>query len=130
MKSLDIWVEVTTLVIPGINDDLAELQEIAHFIVNELDSGTPWHLSRFYPHYQLTDLPPTPVATLEAAQRIGFEEGLKYVYLGNVGRETNTKCPNCGTTLIRRRGYWIPGNRLIDGSCLNCRTEIEGVWAN
>jgi pyruvate formate lyase activating enzyme len=129
MKSLDIWVEVTTLVIPGINDDLTELREIARFIATELDNGTPWHLSRFYPHYKLADLPPTPVATLEAAQQIGFDEGLKYVYLGNVGGETNTKCPQCGRLLVRRHGYWIPENRLVDGACPDCKSRLEGVWS-
>jgi pyruvate formate lyase activating enzyme len=129
MKELGIWVEITTLVVPGINDNLGELREIAHFIANELDPGTPWHLSRFFPQYQLTDLPPTDVDTLEAAQRIGHEEGLKYVYLGNVGGESNTRCPDCGALLVRRRGYWIPENRLFNGTCPKCHAEIEGVWA-
>ncbi len=128
MKSLGIWVEITTLVIPGINDDPAEFREIAQFIATELDGGTPWHLSRFYPHYKLTNLSPTPIATLEVAQRIGYEEGLKFVYLGNVSGESNTKCPQCGALLIRRRGYWIPENRLMDGKCPKCQAVIEGVW--
>lgn len=128
MKSLGIWVEVTTLVVPGVNDDPEELRDAARFIVSDLGAGTPWHISRFFPHYKVTNIPPTPIATLELALRIGKEEGLNFVYLGNVGGETNTVCPQCGELLIRRRGYWIPENKLHNGTCPNCHTNIPGVW--
>ncbi|MBU1661415.1 MAG: AmmeMemoRadiSam system radical SAM enzyme, partial [Chloroflexi bacterium] len=92
MKRLGIWVEVTTLVIPGINDDPCELREAAQFVAQELGTETPWHISRFFPHYKMGDIPPTPVETMRRAYEIGWEEGLRYVYLGNVGGESNTVC--------------------------------------
>jgi pyruvate formate lyase activating enzyme len=128
MKSLEIWVEVTTLVIPGINDDLDELREIAQFIKRELGPDTPWHLSKFFPHYKMSNIPQTPLQTLNRALEIGKEEGLRYVYLGNVGGETNTACHQCGEILIRRQGYWIPENRLQAGNCPKCGAAAAGVW--
>ena len=130
MKQLGIWVEVTTLVIPGINDDINELKQIANFISQELGPETPWHLSRFFPHYKLSNIPPTPVHTLNIAKEIGMEEGLRYVYLGNVGGETNTACHQCGEILIRRQGYWIPKNQLRGGLCPRCGTPVSGVWGD
>jgi pyruvate formate lyase activating enzyme len=128
MKKLGIWLEVTTLIIPGINDDLKELRNIAQFMAEELGLDTPWHLSRFFPHYKMSNIPPTPVQTLQSAYEIGKEEGLKYVYLGNVGGESNTKCHHCDALLIRRHGYWIPENHLIEGKCPKCGTLASGVW--
>ena len=128
MKELGIWVEVTTLVTPGINDDYEELREIAHFIATEIGTGTPWHLSRFFPHYKMSNIPPTSVTTLTKAAEIGKEEGLEYVYLGNVGGESNTYCPHCGSLLIRRRGYWIRKMNIEFGKCGQCKTGITGVW--
>ncbi len=128
MKSLGIWVEVTTLVIPGLNDDPAELLDAALFIARELGPETPWHLSRFFPHYQMPDIPPTPVETLRRAQEIGQEAGLRYVYVGNVAAESVTHCHQCGKTLIRRQGYRIAENNLQDGRCPACDTPLPGVW--
>lgn len=128
MKGLGVWVEVTTLVIPGVNDDLSELRDIARFVANELGVDTPWHLSRFFPHYKMSNTPPTSELTLTRAQEIGKEEGLRYVYLGNVGGESNTVCHQCGDVLVRRRGYWIPENRISEGACPACGTKIAGVW--
>jgi pyruvate formate lyase activating enzyme len=128
MKELGIWVEVTTLVVPGINDESAELLDAATFIFRELGPDTPWHLSRFFPHYQLPNVPPTPVETLRRAQEIGQEVGLRYVYMGNVREESNTYCYNCNELLIQRRGYWIAANKIVDGKCPNCGVEIAGVW--
>ena len=121
-------VEVTTLVITDLNDDQAELRDAARFIFRELGPDTPWHISRFFPGYQMRDRPPTPVRTLVRAQEIGFKEGLRYVYLGNVGGESNTQCPNCQRILIRRHGYWTPDNFIQDGRCPECGTAIAGVW--
>jgi len=129
MKKLGIWVEVTTLVIPNLNDNPHELRDAARFIAQELDADTPWHLSQFFPTYKMTDYPPTPLKNLRRAQEIGWEEGLHYVYLGNVAMESNTICPNCGELLIRRQGFWVLENKLYEWSCPNCHTPIAGVWA-
>jgi pyruvate formate lyase activating enzyme len=128
MKALGIWVEITTLVVPGINDDQTELKDAARFIANEIGTDTPWHISRFFPGFQMTHLPPTPLATLEKAHAIGREAGLHFVYLGNVAQESNTHCPHCNALLIRRHGYWIVENNIKDGKCKFCGTTIPGHW--
>jgi pyruvate formate lyase activating enzyme len=130
MKRLGIWLEVTTLVIPGINDDPIELREAAQFVAQELGVGTPWHISRFFPSYNMTDRPPTPIETLEQAREIGLAEGLHYVYLGNVADESNTLCHQCGQLLIRRRGYRIVENHVQDGRCPACGMPVTGVGMN
>jgi pyruvate formate lyase activating enzyme len=128
MKRLGVWVEVTTLVIPGINDDPAELEDAARFVAQELGVETPWHISRFYPAYEMTSVPPTPVSTLQRAREIGLEAGLHYVYVGNVPGEANTYCHECGRLLIRRSGYWILENHVQpDGRCPDCGTPVAGV---
>lgn len=129
MKKLGIWVEVTTLIIPTLNDSSEELREIAKFIVNELGEGTPWHISRFYPAYNLTDKPPTPIETIHKAREIGLNEGLKYVYEGNVPGSTgeNTYCPNCKNLIIERLGYQIINKATKDGKCPYCESKIYGV---
>jgi len=128
MKRLGVWVEVTTLVVPTINDSEEELRDAARFVAQELGVETPWHISRFHPAYQMTNVPPTPVSTLRQAQEIGQEEGLRYVYVGNVPGEANTLCHECGRLLIRRSGYWILENNVQpDGSCPHCGTEAAGV---
>ena len=130
MKRLGIWLEVTTLVIPGINDDSAELRDAAQFIANELGADTPWHISRFFPAYKMTDVPPTPLATLQRARQIGLETGLRYVYVGNIpdDRGQDTFCPECGRLLIRRQGYLSAENQIREGRCPTCGTSIAGVW--
>ena len=128
MKELGIWVEVTTLVIPEINDDEAELRDAARFVAQELGRETPWHISRFYPGYQMRHVPPTPVATLRRALEVGKEEGLRYIFVGNVPGEANTECHACGELLIRRRGYTILANHVAPGQvCPNCGTPVAGV---
>jgi pyruvate formate lyase activating enzyme len=128
MKRLSIWVEVTTLVIPTINDSEEELRDAARFVAQELDVETPWHISRFHPTYKMTNVPPTPVSTLRRAQEIGLEEGLRYVYVGNVPGEANTLCHECGRLLIRRSGYWILENNIqAGGSCPDCGAIVAGV---
>lgn len=129
MKKLGIWVEVTTLIIPTLNDSSEELREIAKFIVNELGEGTPWHISRFYPAYNLRDKPPTPIETIHKAREIGLNEGLKYVYEGNVPGSTgeNTYCPNCKNLIIERLGYQIINKATKDGKCPYCESRIYGV---
>jgi pyruvate formate lyase activating enzyme len=127
-KQLGIWIEITTLVIPSLNDSEENFRKIAEFIRN-LDPGIPWHVSRFHPDYKLLDLPPTPVETLDRARKIGLEAGLKYVYQGNVpGEGENTNCPSCGKLLIERRGYEVTRYRVKDGKCPHCSANIDGVW--
>ena len=128
MKRLGIWLEVTTLVIPGINDDPAELRDAAQFMAQELGVETPWHISRFFPAYEMTDVPSTPVETLRRAREIGLEVGLRYVYVGNVPGEANTACHACGKTLIRRSGFGVVENRVgPDGRCPDCGAPLAGV---
>ncbi|MEA3421580.1 MAG: radical SAM protein, partial [Acidobacteriota bacterium] len=128
IKRLGIWLEVTTLVIPGINDDDGELKETAGFVADELGVDTPWHISRFFPDYKMTDVPPTPVETLNRAREIGLEAGLRYVYVGNVPGEANTVCHKCGQMLIQRSSYRIVENRVQpDSCCPNCGTRVDGV---
>lgn len=124
-----IWLELTTLVIPGLNDSDSELQGIAEFIVANLGIDTPWHVSQFYPTYKLIDLPRTPVATLRRARDIGLAAGLRFVYEGNVPGEggENTYCPSCSTLLIKRYGYIIETDKISNGTCPDCGTAIAGI---
>ena len=122
-----VWVEVTTLLIPGENDTDEELQDIARFLV-AIDPDIPWHISRFVPHYQMLDHPFTPVASIHRAVEIGYQEGLHYVYAGNVpgDRYEQTRCPHCGEVVVQRRGYHIH-NRLAAKQCPACRQELAFV---
>jgi pyruvate formate lyase activating enzyme len=124
-----IWIELTTLIIPGLNDSDEELKCIAEFIVTNLGNDTPWHVSQFYPTYKLIDRPRTPVSTLRKAREIGLAAGLRYVYEGNVPGEggENTACPSCSTMLIKRYGYNIESNRIRNGVCPDCGIAIAGV---
>jgi pyruvate formate lyase activating enzyme len=127
MKKLGIWIEVTTLVLPGQNDSADELRKIAEFLAGT-DPAIPWHISRFYPQYQMDNLESTPMKTLSRAYEIGKESGLRYVYLGNVmGKETNTYCPRCKELLIERAGYRIPKYQVKEGECFHCKASIDGV---
>ena len=130
MKALGVFVEVTTLIVPGLNDDPAELKGLADFIVNELGPETPWHISRFHPTYQLTDRPSTPVATLALAREIGLDAGLRYVYTGNVPGDTgeNTFCHGCGEIVIERVGFRVGRLGIENGRCVHCGVAIDGVW--
>jgi len=128
-RKLGIWLEITTLIIPGLNDAEAELKGIADFIVQHLGAETPWHVSQFYPTYRLTDRGRTPVTTLRMARDIGLASGLKHVYEGNVPGEggENTVCPSCGAVVVERYGYRIVSNRLTGGNCPECGVAIAGV---
>ncbi len=125
MKQLGIFVEVTTLLIPGENDSDEEIRQIANFIANT-DDSIPWHLSAFHPDYKMTNKPRTPHATIERAYDIAKEEGLKFVYVGNVWGDSreSTYCPNCGELLIERRGFSIGRINLNGTRCPRCGTEI------
>jgi pyruvate formate lyase activating enzyme len=129
MKELGVWVEVTTLVIPGLNDSDEELSSIAAFLVS-IDPALPWHVSGFHPTYKMMDRPPTPLKSLAGARRIGLDAGLSYVYEGNfpgAGGE-NTFCPDCGEIVVQRHGYSIRKNSLIDGRCPRCTAQVPGIW--
>ena len=129
MKKLNIWVEVTTLLIPDENDSPEEINQIAKFIKNELGVETPWHISRFYPQYKLSDHSATSIITMEKAHEIAVNYGLKYVYLGNVPGNIadDTYCYKCGKLLIKRYGYQIIENNIIAGKCDNCDVVIDGL---
>jgi pyruvate formate lyase activating enzyme len=129
MKKFNIWIEVTTLIIPTLNDSEDNLRQIASFIAQELGVSTPWHISRFHPAYDLENLPQTPLDSLHTARDIGLEKGLRYVYEGNVpksGSET-THCHNCGSLLINRYGHMLVENKAVAGHCYKCGTELAGV---
>ena len=130
MKKGGMLVEVTTLLIPGLNDSPEELKAIADFLVNDLGPETPWHISRFHPTYRMMDRNATPVKTLAMARDIGMAAGLRYVYMGNVpgsGGE-NTLCPDCGNIVINRFQYRSRTN-LIDGNhCAYCNQVIDGLF--
>ncbi len=125
-----IWVEVTTLVIPTLNDSEKELSEIASYICENLGAGIPWHISRFHPDHKLVELPPTDPLFLKKAVKIGLDAGLKHVYTGNVPHQEyeNTRCTRCKKTVIERQGYEIVKNNVTQGICKNCGEKIEGVW--
>jgi pyruvate formate lyase activating enzyme len=123
-----IWVEVTTLIVPGHNDSDEELRAMAEFIATELGRHVPWHLSAFHPDYKMSDTPATPIQTLQKAYNYGKEAGLYYVYMGNVPLPSQTRCPQCDTLLIERHGYQITHFALDDGHCQQCHRTIEGVW--
>ena len=130
MKEKGVWVEITTLVIPGHNDSDEVLRDIARFI-QSVDPFIPWHISQFYPAYRLLDSPPTPVGTLRRAREIGFGEGLKHVYLGNVPGEggEDTCCPSCGAVVVSRSGYRILAVKLKrEGVCPVCSGKVKGIW--
>jgi pyruvate formate lyase activating enzyme len=129
IQQLGIWLEVTTLVIPGLNDGDAELRWVARYLVDALGPDVPWHISRFYPQYKMSDTPPTPAASLERTWRIGRDAGLHYVYVGNVpGHDTeSTRCPSCGTVVIERYGYQTRLRGLRNGKCAKCGTAVAGV---
>jgi pyruvate formate lyase activating enzyme len=128
-RRLGIWIELTTLVIPGWNDSEAELRGIAGFIADRVGKETPWHVSAFHPAYRMADRPRTPAETLARARRIGLEAGLRYVYEGNVAGEggENTRCPSCGEMLIERHGFYLQQNRIEMGKCPACTAEIDGI---
>lgn len=129
-RRLGIWIEVTTLVIPGLNDSDADLSGIAGFIAGELGPEVPWHLSAFRPTYRMLDRQPTSADALRRAAEIGRKAGLQYVYLGNLagGTGEETVCPACGTIVIRRRGFHLCATELnADGSCRACGRIIAGI---
>jgi pyruvate formate lyase activating enzyme len=128
MIELGIWVEVTTLIIPTLNDSPEEMGKIASFLLN-INPNIPWHLSRFRPDYLMKNLPTTPIKIIRQSREIGLKSGLKYVYSGNVPGDPgeNTYCPKCGQVVIERFSYQIHHYKIKDSKCLNCGTPIAGI---
>jgi len=128
-RETQVWLEVTTLVIPGRNDSDTELRALTGWIVETLGPLTPWHVSRFFPAHRMMDVPPTPTATLLRAADIGRAAGLKHVYVGNapqLGFE-DTLCAGCGRLLIERSGYRTRSHLTAEGACHGCGRLLEGV---
>ncbi len=131
LKKHGIWTEVTTLIVPGMNDSQAELSDIASFIAENLGPETPWHVSRFHGEYHMNDRAVTPMETMEMACRIGKDKQLRHVYCGNVHGQADesTYCPRCGQRVISRHGFSVRQTNLDDGACGACGEPIAGVWS-
>ena len=128
---MGFWVEIVTLTVPAFNDSEQELRDAARFLAH-LSPDIPWHVTAYHQDYRMRDHEDTSVRDLLRACEIGKEEGLRYVYAGNipghVGRWENTYCPNCDELLVERRGFWVLRNRLKDFACPRCATPIPGIW--
>jgi pyruvate formate lyase activating enzyme len=129
MKEMGVWLEVTTLLIPGLNDSTEELRDLAKFLA-DLDPDIPWHISRFHPTYRLTHIPPTSAEIIHRAREIGRDMGLKYVYTGNLPGDEGEKtwCHECGALLIDRTGFMVRKDRIKNNLCPQCGANIPGVW--
>lgn len=127
LKKRGVWLEVTTLLVPGINDDQAQLEALADFISAELGAETPWHLSRYFPQYK-SKAPVTSSSSLAMAEEIGRKKGIKFIYPGNIHARVETRCPNCERVVVARDDYELLVNKLVDGRCPCCETKIAGVF--
>jgi pyruvate formate lyase activating enzyme len=130
LKEEGVWLEITNLVIPTLNDDMKKIKDMAHWILKNVGADVPLHFSRFFPNYKLTNLPPTPLETLTDARKTAMDAGLKFVYIGNIRHEAeSTFCPKCKKLLIERIGYFVKQNNISNGKCKFCSTSIPGVWS-
>lgn len=129
-KSAGVWVELTNLVIPTLNDSDDDFRKLAQWVVENMGQDTPLHYARFFPQYKMRNLPATPAATLDRAKQIAQDEGIRYVYVGNLERPegNNTYCPSCRRLLVERRGFGVVRNEIAGGRCPGCNTEIGGLW--
>jgi pyruvate formate lyase activating enzyme len=129
-KEAGVWVEVTNLVIPTLNDDFDKIEEMCAWLKDNLGKDTPLHFSRFFPSYQLDNLPITPLETLEKAKKIA-DKYLDFVYIGNVLTEKgeNTYCPKCKKLLVARSGFGVVINNIRRGRCPKCNSSIPGLWS-
>ena len=131
LKDIGIHTEIVTLLVPTLNDSVAEITGLAKWIVTHMGPDVPVHFSRFHPIYRVKNLPPTPVETLTRARKISMDAGLRYVYIGNVpfSEGESTYCPSCGKVVIRRVGYNVDASLLKSGACASCGHKIAGVWS-
>jgi len=129
-KSMGVLVEVTNLIIPTLNDKDEDIKSLCRWVKQNMGRETPLHFSRFSPQYRMRHLPPTPASTLKRARDIAQAEGLYFVYVGNImlKKAGDTYCPNCHKLLIRRRGFEVLENHIINGKCPECHKEIYGIW--
>lgn len=130
LKEQKVWLEITNLVVPDYTDKLDEIREMCKWLAANGFSDTPLHFSRFTPMYKLEQLPPTPVSILEKAWETAREEGIDYVYIGNVPgtHASDTYCSNCGRKVVERKGYTITANNIEEGRCKFCNSVVSGVW--
>ncbi len=130
MKKMGVLVEITTLLIPGLNDDTEQINAMAGFIADDLGPETPWHISRFHPAYRMTDRPVTQAAALEKAYEAGKQAGLRYVYIGNLPGHfsEHTRCHFCSNIVVQRHGYQIKNYLKQDGRCPECDTPVHGIY--
>jgi pyruvate formate lyase activating enzyme len=130
-RETKVWLEITTLLIPGHNDSEAELEQITQWVVENLGKDVPWHFTAFHPDWRMRDVPPTPVKTLSRAREIAVKNGVRYAFTGNVHDPSGqaTYCYNCGAPLIGRDGYEITAWHLTaEGTCQECGTRCAGVF--
>jgi pyruvate formate lyase activating enzyme len=130
MHEKGIWIELTTLIVPGQNDSDSELKQIAEFIAS-LSKNIPWHISRFFPTYKMSETQTTPISTIKKAFNIGKKAGLNFIYAGNIdsNKMSFTQCANCSKTLIKRDVYFVESNLQDDGHCPYCGTELPGIFS-
>jgi pyruvate formate lyase activating enzyme len=131
VKRAGTWVEIVYLVIPTLNDNEREIDTMCKWLSDNVGNQVPLHFTRFYPTFRLTNLPPTPVSSVERAREIALARGLKFVYVGNVPTGhpgESTYCPQCGQNVIKRAGYTLLSMHLDNGKCSKCGTTIPGVW--
>ena len=130
VKSMGVLVEVTNLLIPTLNDSDGDIGALCRWIAQNMGCETPLHFSRFFPHHQMRHLPPTSADTLHRAKEIASAVGLKHIYAGNILMKgaSDTFCSSCGASVVRRTGYEVLSNRLMDGKCPECGTEVYGTW--
>lgn len=127
LKEMNVWIEVTNLVIPTHNDSTELIQKLVEWFVKNLGNDVPLHFTAFYPAHKMTNVPPTPLRVLKNAYDIAYKAGIHYIYLGNVRESSVTRCPSCGRDLIVRSGFNVMRTNLHDGKCI-CGATIPGVW--
>ncbi|UCG33911.1 MAG: AmmeMemoRadiSam system radical SAM enzyme, partial [Phycisphaerales bacterium] len=131
LRDIGIWFEMVDLIVPTLNDSPQEIEAMSKWIVKNLGPDVPLHFTRFHPTYRVTNLPRTPIKTVERCRDIALDAGIHYVYAGNVAMHPgeNTYCHGCGKELIRRTGFRVSKNRIKDGKCPDCGVAIPGIWS-
>jgi len=131
LKRKGVWIEITNLLIPGLNDQDSDIRKLINWIKDNLGGAVPVHFTAFYPTHKLINLPPTPIETLKKARQIALDAGIKYVYTGNIQDDEgdSTFCPKCGQLLIKRKLFSIIENNIKKGKCSSCNEKIDGVWS-